>query len=206
MIGIGCTTYNRPDCLQLFKEQILKHTNMENVKLHIAIDSDSDRKGVAYRKNECLRNLKECEYVFLFDDDCFPIKDNWTDFFINSNQEHLLFLSKNLHSYKETAKNIEFYNNCGGVFLFMKKSAIDRVGAFDEGFGLYGFEHLDYSDRIIGKRGEYPMLIGTENYLYALDYSNPNHKSSINSNQRNDVVSKNLQKYNNYSISQYIPL
>jgi len=206
MIGIGCTTYNRPDCLRLFKEQILKHTNMENVKLYIAVDFDSERKGVAYRKNECLRNLKDCEYVFLFDDDCFPIKDNWIDFFISSNQEHLLFLSKNLHSYKETVKNIEVYNNCGGVFLFMKKSAIDRVGAFDESFGIYGFEHVDYTNRIIGKKGDYPMLIGTEEYLYALDYSNSKHKSSINSNERNEIVSKNIQKYNESKICQYIPL
>jgi hypothetical protein len=179
---------------------------MENVKLYIAVDFDSERKGVAYRKNECLRNLKDCEYVFLFDDDCFPIKDNWIDFFISSNQEHLLFLSKNLHSYKETVKNIEVYNNCGGVFLFMKKSAIDRVGAFDESFGIYGFEHVDYTNRIIGKKGDYPMLIGTEEYLYALDYSNSKHKSSINSNERNEIVSKNIQKYNESKICQYIPL
>jgi len=206
MIGIGCTTYNRPDCLQLFKEQILKHTNMENVKLYIAIDSDSDRKGVAYRKNECLKNLKECDYVFLFDDDCFPIKDNWIDFFINSGEEHLLFLSNKIHSYKETIKEVEVYSSCGGVFLFMKKSAIDRIGAFDETFGLYGFEHANYSNRILGKKGEYPMLIGTENYLYALDYSRSNHKSTINVDERNKIVAKNIQKYNNSSNSEYIKL
>jgi hypothetical protein len=50
------------------------------------------------------------------------------------------------------------------------------------------------------------MLIGTENYLYALDYSRSNHKSTINVDERNKIVAKNIQKYNNSSNSEYIKL
>ena len=67
--------------------------------LYVATDSDKDRQGVARRKNECLRALKDCDYVFLFDDDCFPIKDGWVNFFIQSGDAHLLYLHSDLHSF-----------------------------------------------------------------------------------------------------------
>ena len=67
-IGIGITTYNRPDMLNKCLEHIKKHTFNDNVTIYVADDSN-ERKGVAYRKNECLRALKDCDYVFLFDDD-----------------------------------------------------------------------------------------------------------------------------------------
>ena len=47
-IGIGVTSYNRPKHLDLWVEQILPITP-ENVKVHIEVDKDTDRRGVAYR-------------------------------------------------------------------------------------------------------------------------------------------------------------
>jgi glycosyltransferase involved in cell wall biosynthesis len=78
-IGIGVSTYKRPECLAKCLEQIKKHTDMNNVTLVIATDTDQDRKGIAYRKNECLRALQHCDHIFLFDDDCWPIKDGWVE-------------------------------------------------------------------------------------------------------------------------------
>ena len=96
-IGIGVTSYNRPKHLDLWVEQILPITP-ENVKVHIEVDKDTDRMGVAYRKNECLKALKGCDYIFLFDDDCFPIAEGWIDFFINAHKEtgqhHFLYLKE----------------------------------------------------------------------------------------------------------------
>ena len=67
-VGIGITSYNRPECLKECLEHISKHTFTNNVKIYVATDTDEDRRGVAFRKNECLRSLKNCDYIFLFDD------------------------------------------------------------------------------------------------------------------------------------------
>ena len=217
-IGIGVTSYRRPEMLEECILNIKKHTKGD-YQLHIAIDSDDDRRGVAYRKNECLKVLKDSDYVFLFDDDCFPFKEGWVDFFINSDEEHLLYLDKRFHKHKDCVnysevvpvetsqstwvnasgitkyKGINTYNDCGGVFMFMKKSAIDRVGAFNEKFEYYGFEHADYSNRILGKANNYPCLSDTDKYIYAHDYSTPNHKSSITDEEKNKHVKNNWNKY-----------
>ena len=72
-IGIGYTTYKRDDLLQECLDNLRLNTTLD-YKLHIARDTDEDRRGIALRKNECLHHLQDCDYIFLFDDDCYPIK------------------------------------------------------------------------------------------------------------------------------------
>ena len=222
-IGIGITTYNRPECLAKCLEQIQKHTfdiksywsvitglhhviNPKNKEYEItwytATDTDKDRRGVAYRKNECLRALQHCDHIFLFDDDCYPIKDGWVDFFINSGQEHLLYLNKNDHQFKFGNE----FQQCGGVFMYIRKSAVERVGAFNEKFGIYGFEHAEYSNRIYGKRNYYLSLPATDQYIYAEDYNAMNFKSSISEIEKQKWVKANWDKYFNEPLTTYIPL
>jgi hypothetical protein len=225
-IGIGCTTFNRPSNLLEWRKQISKFTGVKAIEdidyiktycpegfeytIYIATDTDEDRKGVAFRKNECLRALKDCDYVFLFDDDCFPIKDGWVDFFVNSGCGHLLYLNET-HNFIFKDEKTARYKNCGGVFMFMAKEIIEKVGAFDEKFTPYGFEHCDWSDRAYSwygyKHGGYYMLNGTEQYIYSHDYSTPNHKSSIADEEKNKCIKNNWNKFFNRNIENiYIPL
>ena len=221
-IGVGYTTYNRPKQMNNAYKKFKEHTfNVTSVKenggttvtqtpkdgneylFYAAEDTDNDRKGIAYRKNECLRALKDCDYIFLFDDDCFVIKDGWAKFFIDSGEDHLLFLSDKLHKPKGDGK----YNDCGGVFMFMSKEMVEKVGAFDEKFGMYGFEHADYSNRILGEKNNYPMLYGTEGYVFAHDYSTEGHKSSITGLEKKNFVKENWDKYFTDEIKDvYLPL
>lgn len=204
-IGIGVTTYNRPEMLKKCLDHIKKHTFNDNVTIYVADDSN-ERKGVAYRKNECLRALKDNDYVFLFDDDCYPIRDGWVEFFIQSNIGHCMFLNHRLHNFKHQKGDVKVFSDCGGVFLYMDKKAIEKVGAFDEKFELWGMEHCDWSMRWNDKNREFYMLDGTENYLYSEDYSNPNHKSSITNEEKNLLFRKNFPKFAKGINKIYIPL
>jgi hypothetical protein len=78
-IGIGYTTYKRDALLQECLDNLRLYTTSD-YKLHIARDSDEDRRGIALRKNECLHHLQDCDYIFLFDDDCYPKKKGWEQF------------------------------------------------------------------------------------------------------------------------------
>ena len=90
-IGIGVTTTpNRSG----YVDNWLNH--FEKVKptnYHLHIHEDVNYKGVAFSKNQNLKTLADCDYIFLFDDDCYPIKEGWDEYFINTNEHHLLFLN-----------------------------------------------------------------------------------------------------------------
>lgn len=180
-IGIGVTSYNRPEHLKVCLDLISKHTKIDH-KLYVAMDSDKDRKGIAYRKNECLRELRECDYIFLFDDDCFPINDDWYNVFIDayklSGQHHFIYTHPPIGSvvkYDE-ASNVLIYDNCNGCLMFMTKEAVEAVGGYNVAFGLYGYEHANYSNRIaragLSPLGRYacPMMAAYSVYSLDIDY------------------------------------
>ena len=214
-IGIGITTKDRPELLKALLDSIYKYTDMSNVLLHIEDDS-AERLGVAKRKNNCLRALKDCSHVFLMDDDIEIIKDGWVEFFIHASlatkQEHFLYLTTQHNKYSAMFHNtclpqIDLYRDCGGVFMFMTKKVVDKVGAFDEKFKFYGFEHCDYSRRILGEHGKYPCLADTKDFIFAHDYSTPNHKSSITDEEKQKCIKNNWDKFFNSKInSVYLPL
>ena len=205
MIGIGITTNGRTNLLKELINSIAEFTDMRDVKVYIADDS-IECKGVAYRKNECLRSLRHCEHIFLLDDDIKILQFGWVDFFINSGREHLLFMNRYTHQYLGTKGNIDVFGMCGGAFIYLTKEVLERVGAFNEKFGKYGFEHAEYSNRIYGKRNYYEMLKGTENFIYCHDYSTENHLSSISELEKSEWVKANWTKYFNEPQIKYLPL
>ncbi len=164
-IGIGVTTFNRPQVFELFMKQLDKFSP-KDYKLHVA----KDIPNVSQAKNECLKALQDCYHIFLFDDDCFPIADNWTDPFIMSNLNHLLYMNDYYDKYFET-DDYAAYNNCSGVFMYLTNAVFSKVGYFGE-YGRYGFEHAGYSHRI-HKFGLteylYMTLKGTNKLIHSLD-------------------------------------
>ena len=223
-IGIGVTSYNRPECLKECLQHICDYSDVgaldgmskkdywfgrtsdgKDITIYAATDTDEDRRGVAFRKNECLRALKDCDYVFLFDDDCFPIKDGWVDYFItHSGGAHLLYLNEQ-HNLTMRLGNCEIYSDCGGVFMFMTKEHIENVGAFNEKFKLWGFEHAEYSMRINMQR-QFFSLNRTSDYIFAHDYSTKGHCSSISNEEKKRLFNENFPKFKEPIKNIYIPL
>lgn len=205
MIGIGITTNGRKHLLDELLDSIRIHTFRNDVKIYVA-DDTGRQQGVAVMKNKCLKALKDCDHIFLLDDDVKIIQDGWIENFINSGYEHLMYLNK-LHVLMSSNDTCDFYHDCGGVFMYMRKSAVDRVGAFNEKFEGYGFEHADYSIRILGEKHKYPCLKNTHEYIYAHDYSTAGHKSSITDEEKNNFVKNNWAKFFGEPIKElYLPL
>jgi hypothetical protein len=195
-IGIGVTTTpNRSEYIDTWRK------NFEKVKptsYHLHIHEDVSYKGVAYSKNQNLKTLADCDYIFLFDDDCYPIKEGWAEYFINSNEHHLLFLNHN-HKVLACTGNVEHYNDCGGVFMFITSEVLNKVGYINSAYGRYGFEHAGYSNRIYKAgltRSPYQQLVNTKEYLYAMDY-NIEHKSSIPEYKKAKLIEENRKVFIN---------
>lgn len=232
-IGISCITFNRPAHLEWWTKQVAE-TSPPDAVFHIANDS-KERKGVAYRSNECLRELYNagCDYIFLFNDDCAPIKQGWCEFFIEasraSGQHHFMYLketpgvkrisdrvffevNKENPTYSVWGKMVEFvsintYSACNGVMMFLTREVIEKVGGFSPNFGLYGFEHANYTNRIhragLTPLGAYSCPAGASEYIYSLDLDNSRpelhkqlkHKSSMSSKEALFHVQKGQRVY-----------
>lgn len=181
MIGIGITTRNRPDVL----DWALRHhaAFMPADARLVIVDDASDaprndvrlwhsprRMGVARAKNECLLRLSECEHVFLFDDDAFPIRHGWADFYIGFGLAHLTHTIGQPHS--GIVHDCYKSHHPHGVMCYFTRAALDAVGGYDVRFGLWGDEHVQLSRRIhAAGLTPWPFLSPTSTgaYVHAMD-------------------------------------
>src|SRR6188508_473999 len=100
MISICITTRNRPESFNLVVEKIIKHTSVPYQLIVVDDASEvpycdatyrfSERAGIPAVKNKCLE-LAKYDHIFLFDDDTYPIADDWYLPYINSGKEHLCY-------------------------------------------------------------------------------------------------------------------
>jgi hypothetical protein len=199
-IGIGITT--TPNRKDYFEKCILNVHHFSNKISELFTFEDKEFKGVAYAKNTCLNALKNNDYIFLFDDDCWPYKVGWEEYFIDcmTPNNHLLFLSA-IHQPKQWTRNYKCvsYRECGGVMMAYTKKVVDKVGYMSSEYRKHGFEHAGYSQRIFNAGlNESPYISPTNasDYIYSMDYSEENVKSSLSK----EIKIKNYQ----YNLSLFL--
>lgn len=167
-IGIGITTFRRP---HIFKKTIEEFEKFlpPNYLLYVNDDTE-DCEGVAISKNKCLEALCDCEYIFLFDDDIYPVANNWWQPFIDAyketgNEHFCLTFEKFVtgigcgNVLQKTEGNLEYFLHPDGKLLFFTNNCIRKAGGMDCGYGRYGNEHVGTSLRIF-KLGltKYPYI------------------------------------------------
>lgn len=171
-IGIAVTT--TPNRLNVYHEWY-RHYSKFCAEIPLYVHNDWQYQGVAYSKNKCLNALQEmnCDYYFLFDDDCFITQHNWHELYINSGLEHacwnynrtFLRVGLTIPTFytcvveqrlgEKPTVNLGYdtvyyseYDKPNGCMLYATQKVIDTVGGFDTDFKGYGYDHVNWSDRI----------------------------------------------------------
>lgn len=169
-IGIGITAHNRPEVLKTCLENmnkfippgarlvIVDDASIDPVKAKEKIFRFNKNVGIAAAKNKCLEILDDCEHVFLFDEDTWPIADNWWVPYVESKEPHLMYIftsyaldtKKPLSDCKEVYRDssIVGYTHVRGCMLYVHHSVLDVVGGMDTAYGQAMFEHGDWTNRI----------------------------------------------------------
>lgn len=167
-IGIGITERNRPEVFAKCLENVKKY--MPSGAKLLVVDDNSDLPvkeatvrhdrtwGIARSKNHCLELLDDCDFIFLFDSDCWPKADNWWIPYINSREPHMSYIftqfavktTKPLKDCQEIYrdKNIAAYTHARGCMMYIRKEVLGVVGGLDTSYGGSMYEHGDWSNRI----------------------------------------------------------
>lgn len=193
-IGVAITTRNRREvfneCYRNWQTLLPPNSilivvdDASTIPCPVANTRFDTQQGIAKAKNECIRLLMEagCTDLFLSDDDCYPTYRTWHFPYINSGEKHMSL------SFQHNAKGDMYandvfvrrkrdkfwsYNSPNGCLMYMKREVIDQVGEYDEDFGIWSFEHKEFSMRI-HRAGFTPFpFIDVPNgidYFYSLDH------------------------------------
>ena len=195
-IGIAITTHNRADVLKRAIEQHQKH--LPAGALLVVVDDGSKPAaiapdgvqllrhetslGIVASKNASLSALMDvgCEHLFLWDDDAWPIADNWHLPYIESPEPHLAYQFLDLAGCNKLNDMAELYRDDKhvaytgqrGVMLYYHRSAIEKVGGFDPVYGRGMYEHPDLALRIHNAgltSWAFADVIGSEKLIHSMD-------------------------------------
>ena len=211
-IGVAVTTFNRPEMLAESLERVARHS--KGARILVSDDSSDPEalarnreicaqfgvehhvnplgRGIARNKNHCLRLLQDCQHVFLLDDDAYPIKDGWLDWYIEASRrtgiQHLtynpqdglcnsIFAAQRMLIEEAGVKLTTAYMS-SGVLLYYTQRALRTAGGFNPAFGAWGHEHVEFGYRIHNfglTRGLGPFLSlhGDDAWFFSHDFSTP---------------------------------
>ncbi len=221
-IGIAITTYNRPAVLAKTIEQHLKHlpagaklividdgSAPAAIAAGIEIIRNEKSLGIVASKNRSLEALIDagCEHLFLWDDDAYPISDNWHDPYVESPEPHLAYQFLDLAGAQKLKDMAVLYRDeqhiaytgQRGVMLYYHRSAIERVGGFDPVYGRGMYEHPDLALRIHNaglSTWAFADVTRSETLIYSLD-ENIAVERSVPRPDREALVKRNVGIYNN---------
>jgi len=173
-IGIGVISYKRPkECLEVCNAvlQTLSRGTHE-YSLVCAVDQEDITEyslvknifpivngkngGVAKNKNRALRKLSDCDVVFLLEDDFKPIQAGWIELYLTAitetgmkhfNHIRLDHRDKLYKIIRTATLTVGMYQRNTAQLMVMTQDVIKKIGAFDETYGQFGFEHSDYTRR-----------------------------------------------------------
>lgn len=220
-IGLGLVTYKRPEYFKKSFNSIPKHKLQEIVVVNdgtpydfngdVELIQHATNKGVGVSKNDAFKYLlsKNCDYIFLMEDDIIIKDETVFERYLNAHKEtgiHHFNYSQhglmNKHPNTEIPNplskieyknlSIQLYLHCVGAFSFYTKKCLDKVGLMDEYF-YNATEHLEHTYNII-EAGMHPPfwwfadIYESNKYLSDIPWSiststissDPNHNNVIN--------------------------
>lgn len=226
-IGIGITTRGRDKYLERSLLKHLKHLP-PNANIVVVEDGSNAPKifndnikyftfrenvGIPKAKNKCLELLEDCEHIFLFDDDIWPITEDWWLPYVESPEAHLSYcwsdirpgMYGNAHYYSigkrlyEDDKLFSFSHPRGQMLYIDAKKVLLRVGGFDPAYGKGMVEHVDWSWRIHNaglSTWKNQDVIGSEDLFYSIDENQNNEPDFVTtiSDEMRTVIDQNNQR------------
>lgn len=185
-IGIGLTTWGNRQTPAL--EMIRKFTPDAKI---VTVN----QKGIAKAKNMCLALLDDCDHIFLFDDDTYPISGEWFVPYIASKEPHLSYTFD--RKILNQSNGLTEYELPCGCMLYINRKCLDVVGGFDTDFEGYGYEHVNYSQRVYNAgltSAKYLDITGSDKLIHSMD-EHREISSSVSQLERGQGIQINRQLF-----------
>lgn len=221
-IGIAISTHNRPAEL---KNAIERHqAHLPPGALIIVVDDGSSppaavpdgvalirhdvSRGIVASKNASLKYLMDagCRELFLWDDDAYPIANDWHAPYMASPEAHLSYQFLDLagpHKLKDLAvvhnDGVHIaYTGQRGVMLYYKRHAIEAVGGFDWIYGRGMYEHSDLAMRIYHaglNTWAFADVVGSAALIHSMD-EHVQVNRTVAPADRQELVARNVKIHN----------
>jgi hypothetical protein len=165
---------------------------------------DVDRQGPGFARNQVLKQLMDegCEFMFLFDDDCYPLMDGWADYFVSQSiLTGVQFLGlpeafkSNFHHCGR--HEVVYWDRIIGCFNFQTREFMEKIGYYNAAYKGYGWEdsgrnHRALRSGLIGNNyGRFPSLLRATSYIFSEDVYALNPTPNMTFEQKQEGIEYN---------------
>lgn len=152
------TVFISDDC-STSKDLLAYLDDLKKLKTIIVINNDI-RLGVAGNTNRIMKCLARFSYCMILNDDVEVLDFGWEQFYPSAAKDtgyhHFCYRAVGVYGAPNKGTNttvgrrtIQYVNDKPhGAVIFYTNHAFSKVGYFDERYGLYGMEHVDWSRRV----------------------------------------------------------
>jgi len=146
----------------------------------IVVLTGQNRIGIAGNSNRLLKCLSRFKHCLLLNDDVEVLRKGWEKWYVRASKEtgihHFCYHQTGIYGAKRNGKITKFVqykietitDRPHGAVMFYTNELFKKIGYFDEKFGYYGIEHVDWSTRA-GKSGlqmpGFHDVMGSERYF-----------------------------------------
>ena len=164
---------------------------------------DKEKKGPGAARNKCLEYFSNlgCDHIFLFDDDCYPLKSGWEDMAIKSaekNNVYFMALPEKFKSVKimHPTSEIQYWNQALGCFTYHSKKSLETIGGYNTTYNRYGFEDAGIKERaklanLCGNFEGFPFPIELIDIIHSEDVYSENPTPNIKYEDKVVLIKEN---------------
>ena len=152
--------------------------HLKSTNKYVILKNES-RAGVAGNTNRLLRCLERFKYAILLNDDVEVLNEGWENFYVEAfkktNMHHFIYREPGIYGankgYEISINNTKLElvtDKPHGAVLAFTNDMLKTCGYFNEEYGLYGMEHVDWSSKAYEfglQRTGYFDVVGSNKYF-----------------------------------------
>lgn len=146
----------------------------------VHIEVDHERVGPAITRNRCLKYLYDqgCDYIFMFDDDCYPMFPGWERHFIDLAKQVGVEYMGLPHAFEsrliELKHGVGWWSEVVGCFSMQSRKFMESVGYYNTAYKRYGHEDQGRNLRakrsgLCGRTDSFPAPLRATAYIHSED-------------------------------------
>lgn len=201
-IGISvCTTPKRYN-------EIKDYTSFcEHKEVFFLVNNDISYNGAPSSRNYCIKKMMDvgCDYMFLFDDDCYPVMRGFDKYCVEQAIKHDVHFIGIPNIFKDklisNEEELVFWNGCIGCFSFFTRKHIETIGYYNTAYQKYGFTDPPYTYRskkspLSKDQHHYASLLRLPSYIWSSDVYNLNPTVNYTQEEKEAFINNNREIFN----------
>lgn len=171
---------------------------------NLFIYTDHDRKGPGHGRNECLKHFAGYDYVFIFDDDCYPMRAGWEKYLISeaiiAGVDYMCIPNHFSDRIIDQKGEMFYWHGGMGPFQFFTKKGVEILGGYNTNYERYGFEDAGIMHRALkagltGHPEGWAFPLRGIGYICSLDICHQNPTPNMTQEEKEIFIQRNRDEY-----------